>query len=302
MAHKFAGNPLDRADYLSRDERWLAQQVKAVTARFLPMRQLNVLLTAASSPTLGWLTRTDINWQAIDSLPVFLGLAEEVPCFALDVSYQKIPEEALRIAKGWWFADCLQVASAMSTDQAGILAHARAKLHWHEKHRFCANCGQPTRPVQGGRQRECMSCDTQHFPRTDPVVIMLATTGDRCLLGQPHGPLVRMGIWSALAGFVEQGESIEEAVCREVFEEAGIRTSSISYHSSQPWPFPSSLMIGCYVQAMTTDIKIDQVEMHDVRWFSKDQAHAALSGNSDDFKLPGPVAIAHHLIADWVAG
>lgn len=299
MIHKFAGNSLDRADHFSRDEAWLEQQRQASDARFLPMWHLEVLLTSASTPTLGWLSYADIDWKAINSAAIFLGLSKEAPCFALDVSCQKTPAQVLAIAKGWQFADCLQVASAMSANQAGMLAHARAKLHWHDKHRFCANCGQPTRFVQAGKHRYCSCCDMQHFPRTDPVVIMLVADGDNCLLGQPHGPLAQMGIWSTLAGFIEQGESIEEAVCREVFEEAGIQVSEVTYHSSQPWPFPSSLMIGCYAQATTTDIRIDQTEMHDVRWFSRAQVQAALNDQLDAFKLPGPVAIAHHLIAGW---
>ena len=147
--------------------------------------------------------------------------------------------------------------------------------------------------------RQCSKCDAEHYPRTDPVVITVVADNDRCLLGQSRGPLSRTNTFSALAGFVDQGESIEEAVAREVMEEAGIGVKNIRYHSSQPWPFPSSLMIGCHADATTTDISIDNEEMIDVRWFQRGDVLGALEKTSEVLAVPGPIAIAHHLIKAW---
>ena len=156
--------------------------------------------------------------------------------------------------------------------------------------------------LRGGQVRQCSQCETQNYPRTDPVVITVVSDGDRCLLGRSRGRGAPVNRYSALAGFVDQGESIEEAVAREIMEEAGIRISNIRYHSSQPWPFPSSLMIGCHAQAVTTDIAMDEEEMADVRWFQREEVLRALDGTSEDLVVPGPIAIAHHLIKAWVTG
>ena len=157
---------------------------------------------------------------------------------------------------------------------------------------------------RGGQVRGCTACDAQHFPRTDPVVITVVgdPATDRCLLGQSRGRLSRMRMYSALAGFVDQGEAIEEAVAREVMEEAGIRVRNVGYHSSQPWPFPYSLMIGCLAEAATTSIRIDPEEMSAVHWFERREVLLALDGNSALLTVPGPIAIAHHLIKAWATG
>jgi NAD+ diphosphatase len=156
--------------------------------------------------------------------------------------------------------------------------------------------------VRGGHVRVCGACNSEHFPRTDPVAIMLISDGDRCLLGQARGRLAGSGMYSALAGFIDQGESIEEAVRREVREEAGVTVGAVSYHSSQPWPFPSSLMIGCLGRALTTDITIDPAEMADVAWFGRADVRAALLQEHPTLRVPGPIAIAHHLIKAWCDG
>ena len=151
--------------------------------------------------------------------------------------------------------------------------------------------------------RKCSKCEVENYPRTDPVVIVVVSDGDRCLLGQSRrGRLNRTNTYSALAGFVDQGESIEEAVAREVMEEAGIQVGQVRYHSSQPWPFPSSLMIGCHADAATTEINFDDDEMNDVRWFSRDEVALALEGKNETLNVPQPIAIAHHLITAWVNG
>jgi NAD+ diphosphatase len=183
-------------------------------------------------------------------------------------------------------------------DQGAMLAAAKALMNWHARHRFCSNCGSPTDVAVAGWRRDCPVCKAIHFPRTDPVVIMLAVHGDACLLGrQPRFP---KGMYSALAGFVEPGETIEAAVRREVREEAGVACRAVQYFASQPWPFPASLMIGSFAQAESRELQIDQVELEDARWFSRDEAIALVEGRHPDGLLaPAKMAIAHHLLKRW---
>jgi len=183
-------------------------------------------------------------------------------------------------------------------DQAAMLAAAKALMHWHAHHRFCANCGALTDVAVAGWRRDCKVCKATHFPRTDPVVIMLAVDGDACVLGrQPRFP---KGMYSALAGFVEPGETIEAAVRREIWEEAGVVCGAVQYFASQPWPFPASLMIGCFAEARDRSIKVDQVELEDARWFTREEAVALLEKRHPDrLAAPTPVAIAHHLLKQW---
>ncbi|MCY4342233.1 MAG: NAD(+) diphosphatase [Gammaproteobacteria bacterium] len=299
LIHTFAGNPLDRADVQRRDADWLAAAARSFSSRFLPFADLNVLLNGNA---LGWVSAMEIEAAANGAEPVLLGLDGEVAHFAVDVSGDGDPLARLGLGGGWRFEDCRMAAMRMAAADTGIVAQARAQLGWHDRHRHCSVCGAPTAIAKGGHVRQCGTCGAEHFPRTDPVVIMLVTDGDRCLLGQPHGPLVRTGMYSALAGFMDQGESIEEAVRREVLEEAGLTVGAVSYHSSQPWPFPSSLMIGCHGKALSTDIRIDPEEMADVRWFERGEVVRALDGASASLKVPGAIAIAHHLIKDWALG
>jgi NAD+ diphosphatase len=171
-------------------------------------------------------------------------------------------------------------------------------MHWHARRRFCSNCGSPNEVAAAGWRRECKVCKMQHFPRTDPVVIMLAVDGDACLLGrQPRFP---KGMYSALAGFLEPGETIEAAVRREIQEEAGVDCGEVRYFASQPWPFPSSLMIGCFAQARSRALEVDRVELEDARWFSREEALALLERrHPDGLVAPIPMAIAHHLLKRW---
>ena len=167
------------------------------------------------------------------------------------------------------------------------------------RHRFCANCGEPTAVTQAGWRRDCPACKAQHFPRTDPVVIMLASHGERCLLGRSYRFIAKS--WSCLAGFVETGETIEQAVRRETLEEAGIACGRVTYLQSQPWPFPMSLMIGCHAQALNTEIVVDRSELEDARWFEREEvALMLLRRHPDGLLTPPPVAIAHHIIRAWV--
>ena len=182
-----------------------------------------------------------------------------------------------------------------------VLGQAKSILSWHVRHGFCANCGAATRVAAAGWRRECDVCQTQHFPRTDPVVIMLAIDGDRCLLGrQARWPT---GMYSCLAGFLEPGETIEEAVRREIREEAGIVCGEVAYLASQPWPFPSSLMIGCFARATSRDIAVDAVELEDARWFTRDEVIAMFDKrHAENFSAPVPMAIAHHIMRTWAEG
>jgi NAD+ diphosphatase len=302
--HPFAGNPLDRGERERRDEAWIAAAARAVESRFLPFRDLDVLFNDRPQPGLGWLDGAIMRAAAADAEPMFLGLADGVAHFAVDLSDRA--DAAIRIAghQEWRFEDSRTAGSVLPGPDTGILAQARSNLDWHRRHGFCSACGQPTVAERGGQVRRCTACDAQHFPRTDPVVITVVAdqATDRCLLGQSRGRLSRMRMYSALAGFVDQGEAIEEAVAREVMEEAGIRVRNVRYHSSQPWPFPSSLMIGCHAEAASTAIDFDDEEMSAVHWFERDEVLRALAGTSDVLTVPGPIAIAHHLIKAWATG
>ena len=182
-----------------------------------------------------------------------------------------------------------------------LLGTAKAVLDWHARHGFCAQCGQPTRVTAAGWRRECDACKAQHFPRTDPVVIMLAIDGDKCLLGRQRR--FPKGMYSALAGFVEPGETIEEAVRREILEESGVETGQVKYVASQPWPFPSSLMIGCLALATNIQVRIDTQELEDARWFDREEIRSMFEKRHPDALLaPNRMAIAHHLVKYWLGG
>ncbi len=296
MVHTFSGNPLDRADAQRRDAAWLADAEANFASRFLPFSELKVLLRGHA---LGWISKAEVEQVGSGVAPVLLGLAGDVAHFAVDLAGAGNPLGRLGLDGGWRFEDCRAAAMRLAGADTGVIAQARAQIGWHDRHRFCSQCGQPTTPRRGGHLRLCQACGAEHFPRTDPVVIMLIDDGERCLLGQPKGPLVRMGMYSTLAGFMDQGESMEEAVRREVFEEAGVVVGEVRYHSSQPWPFPSSLMIGCHGRAQSTEICMDPEEMADVRWFERAEVIAALKESSRVLKVPGAMAIAHHLIKHW---
>ena len=297
--HIFAGNPLDRGDVQRRDPQWLENAARDPASRVLPMWKLNVLIERSSDPVLGWVSPAGLEQLDIDVPPVFLGLRDGTAHFALDISEINDPAHELSLDDNWQFEEARLAAPELSIPDTGILAQSRSQLDWHARHGFCSVCGARTEPRRGGLMRKCDACGTEHFPRTDPVVIMLVHDGDRCLLGQSRGRLSRSGMFSALAGFMDQGEAIEEAVRREVMEEAGIRVGEVTYHSSQPWPFPSSLMIGCHATAASTEIHRDDSEMADVRWFERDQIRRALAGDNAELRVPAPIAIAHHLIKAW---
>ena len=305
----FAGNPLDREAARRRDEDWVSTQLADARAQFLPLRELTFpMLQTESGMRLAW---TDLPAGAYVKRypPLLLGTSDGAPRFAIDEASAPnrfdLPADAV-------FSDLRAAAPVLNLDDCGIAAQARAFLDWHERHQFCAVCGDATVHVQGGIFRKCTTCPAEHFPRTDPVVItvVIDRERDRCLLGrQASWP---PGMFSALAGFIDHGESIEDAVRREVAEESGIDAVNVRYHSSQPWPFPSSLMIGCHADAGTSDINYDEWEMDDVQWFTREEIAHSLSlpaaqlgqpGLPDGaLSLPGPMAIAHTLITAWSNG
>lgn len=284
----FAGSPLDRADHLRGDAAALAALMTA-RARLLLLDGLD---PRTSPEGLGWGSLAD---AAPDAELVFLGLdAEQRACFA------PVPAQGSSApgSPRTWLA-----LSALPSEDLAIYGTARSLANWHARHRFCAACGGATTPAKGGWQRTCGACGTEHFPRVDPVTIMLVQHQDQLLLGrQPRFPA---GNYSALAGFVEPGETIEEAVAREVFEEAGVRVRDMTYIFSQPWPFPSNLMIGALVHADDPALTIDHTELEDARWFTRSQVaeaiEASLRGeNGAAFNAPGARAIAHHLLRWWL--
>jgi NAD+ diphosphatase len=230
---------------------------------------------------------------------VFLGLLEGAARFGYGIA--PAAADALKTHVGFHVTDLRSIAvqGLAEPEHLPPIAEAKAVLHWHARHRFCPNCGAPTQVVLAGWRRDCAHCKALHFPRTDPVVIMLAVDGERCLLGR--SPRFMPTMWSCLAGFVEPGEAIEDAVRRETREEAGIACGRVVYFGSQPWPFPSSLMIGCHAQALTRDIVVDHAELEDARWFSKGEIETMLMRkHPDGLTTPPPVAIAHHIIRAWL--
>ncbi len=300
--HVFAGNPMNRGEVERRDEEWLVAQANDPNSRMLAMWQLNVPVSA--DQTLRWHSVDEFQRMDIDTEPIFLGVLEGRSHFVVDVS---VAEREYFERDELTFEDARTTAEYLSGPESGIVAQARSQLSWHGSHGFCAVCGHPTHIARGGQVRRCApkedgGCGREHYPRTDPVVITVVHDGERCLLGQSRGRLVAMRRYSALAGFMDQGESIEEAVAREVMEESGIQVGAVRYHSSQPWPFPSSLMIGCHADAATTDIAFDAEEMTDVQWFTREEVLLALDERSELLAIPGPTAIAHHLIRAWATG
>jgi len=232
---------------------------------------------------------------------VFLGLAAGAPRFGVGIA--PAAAEALKAREGFHVTDLRSIAvqGLVLPEHLPPIAEAKAVLQWHLRHRFCPNCGNATLVVCGGWKRDYPRCKVEHFPRTDPVVIMLAVDGERCLLGR--SPRFVPTMWSCLAGFIEPGESIEDAVRRETREEAGISCGRVTYFASQPWPFPMSLMIGCHAQALTRDIVVDHDELEDARWFAKDEVIAMLlRQHPQGLTTPPPIAIAHHIIRAWVEG
>jgi NAD+ diphosphatase len=308
----FGGAGLDRAAELRREADGLAARADA---RILPLWRGKPLL-AATSPGRR-LAPVAPGARVLGEGPgtrVFLGRIDDAPWFAVDVS-EWAPEGQDMATVGAFhdpseqaypglpdsqrFTELRAAMTRLPARDAELAATARGLLGWHATHRFCARCGQPSEVVEAGWQRLCPACGARHFPRTDPVVIMLVTRGDSVLLGRsPHWP-ERM--YSLLAGFVEPGETVEGAVRREVFEESGVRVGDVNYLASQPWPFPSSLMIGCHGHALSSEIVLDPAELEDAIWMTREEVLAVHSGESDRVTPAREGAIAHFLLARWLA-
>src|ERR1700730_4694070 len=301
----FSGSPLNRASEKRTDPNWIESKRRDPSSLVLPMRRLEPFLLGAekSNPPIELgLVRTEIvePLASAEAPCIFLGLDGDTAVFALDVT-EADDAQIGRLAGLGYFRDARVAAQMVSLQHAAIIAQAKAMIDWHQRHGFCPSCGAPTKLMESGDRRLCGKCNAEHFPRVDPVVIMLATHGEACLVGR--GKQFPPGMFSALAGFVEPGETIEEAVRRELMEEASVKVGEVTYYATQPWPFPSSLMIGCFAKAESREVKADENELAEVRWLERSVARDLIEGKKVDGMLgPPPIAIAHHLIKTWALG
>jgi NAD+ diphosphatase len=282
----FCGHLLDRAD-----------QVRCDPAKLAELRREGLVLTLDGlAPSLdgdGMLAWTSVAEGPDDTELVFLGLLDGRARFGA------VPDGG-DTAPAYTLREMWRLLVGLPAEELALYGGARSLLDWHARHRFCARCGQSTVLAKGGWQRDCGSCGAQHFPRTDPVAIVLVENGGNLLLGRQARYPPRS--YSALAGFIEPGESIEEGVAREMFEEAGVRVREVSYIASQPWPFPSQLMIGCHAVTDDTELTVDRAELEDARWFTRAEVAEAmeLGQDSTSFVAPMRQAIAHHMLQWWL--
>ena len=296
--HFYSSSWIDRAAPLRLDADWLRQRVGDPTSMFLPVWRDRSLIAAGDEPAAGLLHGADIPPQVALHESVFLGLAEGgLATFAVLLPDAPDPHSSW-LEGGATFGDLRQFGPVMTPQAAGLLAYARAVGHWHSTHRFCGACGAATESLNGGWLRRCSSvdCGRQHFPRTDPAIIVRVVHGERILLGrQAAWPKCR---YSVLAGFVEPGESLEDAVRREVLEETGIVCGEVGYVSSQPWPFPASLMLGFSTVAESDTITRGDEELEDARWFSRQQIVDAVAAG--ELRLSPEISISRTLIDAWI--
>ena len=286
----FAGAFVDRIGERRKDPAWLASAAVSPDSRFVPVLGERCLVDASETQAV-LLERSQIEAFAADEELIFLGLFRERPVFAVPLA----ADRELPVAGFGTFRDLRFVGTMLPADEANLLAHARALALWHATEVHCGRCGSPARPQAGGNTRSCTNpdCGQSIFPRVDPAIIVLVARGDRCLLGrQASWP---EGRYSTIAGFVEPGESLEDAVRREVYEETNVRVGEVRYHSSQPWPFPSSLMLGFLAEALSADIVLNDAELEDARWFTR----AELLGDGLP-KLPFRISISRRLVDHWI--
>ncbi len=316
-ANYYAAPGFERAGLRRRDAAWIRAALGDAGAQFVPVwRSQNLVIDLAdaapralvlASEHATLLLEGDAEAHLAEGRVVFLGIIDERPHFALDLSHVEAPLDMLASpalaasgipADGARFADLRQLAGRLARPEGALLALARAMMFWHQRHRFCGVCGSPTMTEEAGHMRRCANpdCKTMHFPRTDPAVIMLVSDGERALLGRNKN--FPPGMYSTLAGFVEPGESLEDAVAREVREETAIEVGSVAYHSSQPWPFPANIMLGFHAEATTSEITVDYGELEDARWFERDWLLAHADDNT--FRLPRLDSIARRLVEDWL--
>ncbi|MFV0333182.1 MAG: NAD(+) diphosphatase [Tropicimonas sp.] len=309
----FGGEGLDRAAALRGDDTAQARMLADPEARILPLWRAKPLVAGEGDLSLALVPPGHACLDQARERPFFLGLTPQGPRFAADISAWEPPAQEdgagtyLDMTEqhhpdaptGARFAELRVIMTRLGPLDAALAATARGLIEWHRTHPFCARCGQASLPAQAGWQHVCPACGAQHFPRTDPVVIMLITHGNSVLMGR--APIWPEGMFSLLAGFVEPGETIEAAVRREVMEEAGVPVGAVSYLASQPWPFPASLMLGCRGEALARDIRIDPEELEDARWMSREEVLAALAGDLPGVVPARPGAIARSLLEGWLA-
>ena len=291
------GGEIDRSSHLRVQS---AELLTRPDARLLPQWHDKALIDLAGKrPVLGWVTPgPGLVAEAVDA-PVFLGRYRDAPCFTADFSGLDEGTANTRFGETMKFIDLRSVAGQLTQAEATIVAAAKGVVGWHRIHPFCARCGGASVPEDGGWRRRCTACGALHFPRTDPVVIMLVTRGERVLLGrQSAWP---PGLYSLLAGFMEPGETIGDAVRRETHEETSVQVGRVRFLASQPWPFPASLMLGCWAEALSEEIVID-AEIEDARWVSRTEMAMAFRGEHPHFAAPRPDSIARWILSAWVAG
>jgi NAD+ diphosphatase len=297
----FVANDIDRAAHLRlHDDKLLAFEGQPATRAYVVHRDSLVMKRDGDQLRALLSIREALDFGANPGT-IFLGLRDGAALFGMGISSTAVEQLATRQDVAVSELRGMAMQGVIPPDQLAAVAMAKSMVSWHQRHGFCANCGTRTAMREGGWKRECPNCKTEHFPRTDPVVISLVAFGDKCLLGrQKQFP---PGMYSCLAGFVEAAETVEDAVRREVFEESGIRCADVTYYMTQPWPYPSSLMIGCSARALNEDIVVDHTELEDARWFSRDDARKMLLRQHPDGLVgPHPFAIAHHLVSRWVQG
>ena len=304
MVHTYSGSELNRAAIRRLDDDWLKSCWDSADAQFVcfAAERPMVNVAGANGPEIRWPAKPDPDARLEDA--IFLGLDdEEHAVFGISLALDDEGEPCCGRDDATKLIDLRSLAAqgVLTQPDLSILAQTRSMLGWHQSHRFCAACGKQSASAEGGYKRKCPSCGREHFPRTDPVVIIVVRHGDDCLLGRsPHFP---EGSYSALAGFMEPGETIEEAARREILEESGVIVGDVHYHSSQPWPFPSSLMIGLIGEATTRELTLDPAEIDDARWFPREEVALMLTGDHPEGVFtPPPFAIAHHLITAFVEG
>jgi NAD+ diphosphatase len=295
----FASLSLDRAAFRREDASWLNEALALPGTRFVALCKDIPVLAFDGAALKALFSRDGLESLGGIGEPLFLGLEDGAPRFAFEVASEQL--EALKARQDLKLIDMRSIAmqGLFSPGLLNAIGTAKAMLLWHNRHRFCSTCGKPSDWASAGWKRHCSHCGADHFPRTDPVVIMLAVRGDSCLLGRSaHFP---EGRFSCLAGFMEPGEGIEDAVRREILEETGIRTGRVRYLYAQPWPFPSSLMIGCLAEATSTEITIDTTELADARWFTREEARQILENrHPQGISSPPRMAIANHILQAFV--
>jgi len=297
----FVANALDRAAHLrSNDEKLMALEQHPASRAYVVHRDSLLVKQTSEGPQPLLAIDEALKFGANPGM-IFLGLQEGTALFGMGIGAPAVEKLLGREDVAVSELRGMAMRGDVSPEQLSAIAIAKSLVNWHQRHGFCANCGSRTAMKEAGWKRECPGCKAEHFPRTDPVVIMLVTSGDKCLLGRQKQFL--KGMWSCLAGFVEAAETIEDAVRREILEESGIRCTDVAYYMAQPWPYPSSLMIGCTARALDENIVVDRTELEDARWFSRQDVALMLSHeHPDGFTGPHSLAIAHHLMARWLQG